>query len=190
MPQSLQIKIDSVSLSRDTASIGFNMNVYVKAMYGGETFKTAVIFDGGKECSFGDTKFDFGDGTKSEMLPIKVFDKGTFSDEEVGHCVVCLDELKVGTGVTKDFTLLFENKEAGKVFITSFYDEGEKTAEIVEQKQEPAKAAPAIAPPQPALQPPAPMPQAAPAPYATPGMMPGQAPMMGGMQPPMMGGMP
>ena len=91
-------------------------------------------------------------------------DQGTFGDKEIGHCSVAMDELKVGSGVSKSFTLLFENKDAGKIHITSEYTEPEKKAELA-PREAPAKAAPAIARPQPAMQPtPAPMPMAAPTP--------------------------
>ena len=53
MTESLNIIIDSIATTRDLGGIAFSMNPYVKVMYGGETHKTAIKYEGGTDAKFG-----------------------------------------------------------------------------------------------------------------------------------------
>ena len=50
-------------------------------------------------------------------MNVKVWSEGTFSNDEVASCKICIDQLKIGQGVREEFKLLFDAKRAGTITI-------------------------------------------------------------------------
>jgi len=58
-----------------------------------------------------------GSGSQDDVMNVKVWSEGTFSNDEVASCKICIDQLKIGQGVREEFKLLFDAKRAGTITI-------------------------------------------------------------------------
>ena len=54
-------------------------------------------------------------------MEVKIYNEGMFSNDEIASCQICVDQLKIGTGVREEFKLLHDAKLAGMITIQSKY---------------------------------------------------------------------
>lgn len=107
------ITVKTARLTRDTDAMG-SMEPYCKIKYDGIKQKTKVHSSGGKTPTW-DQTFSF-DLTSCSVLTIAVWDKDTFSNDEVGTAQLDVNTLKAHGGMI-DWVKIFHNgKEAGEVY--------------------------------------------------------------------------
>ena len=65
-------------------------------------------------------------GMQDDVLQVTVYAEGTFSNDELARCQICVDQLKIGQGVREEFKLLKDAKKAGVITIQSKYQPKEE----------------------------------------------------------------
>jgi len=85
-----------------------------------------------------------GTGSQDDVLEVKVMAEGTFSNDEIASCTICVDQLKIGNGVREEFKLLYDAKLAGMITIQSKYT-GKEAEEEAEEESGPPVEQPMIA---------------------------------------------
>ncbi|CAI2375897.1 unnamed protein product [Moneuplotes crassus] len=108
----LIITVKTARLTRDTDAFG-SMEPYCKIKYDGIKQKTKVS-QGGKAPSWDET-FSFNLST-STVLNIAVWDKDTFSNDEVGSTQLDINTLKAHGGLVDWVKLYHKGKDAGEVY--------------------------------------------------------------------------
>lgn len=65
--------------------------------------------------------------------------EGMWSSDEVASCQICVDQLKIGSGVREEFKLLYDAKRAGTITIQSKYQGKEVEDETPEDTGPPVE---------------------------------------------------
>ena len=114
----LVITVKTARLTRDTDTLG-KMEPYCKLKYDGVKQKTKVHKSGGKTPSWDET-FTY-DVTDCTILTIAIWDKDTFSNDEVGTAQLDVNTLKTHGGLTDWVKLQHKGKEVGEIYVEIMY---------------------------------------------------------------------
>eukprot|EP00347_Sterkiella_histriomuscorum_P023555 403334191 len=129
LPGTLKIIVKDAKLKRDVNTFT-TMDPYVQLKVNGLIYKTKVCKDGGKNPRWSE-EFEISCNDPSEILEIKVMEEAfLLNDDDIGRCQIKLSQLMHGKGITEWFVLLWKNKRAGEILLTSVWDGPSRTQEV------------------------------------------------------------
>jgi len=116
----LKLTCIDAKLTRDTEMLG-SMSPYITIAFNGNKYKTKIHDNGGKEPVWGD-EFTLEVTNYSEELIIRCWDKDLTTSDAVGFAKIKLSALIFNNGVDDWFDIMYENKGAGSVHITTEFE--------------------------------------------------------------------
>lgn len=107
-------------LVRDTEVFG-KMSPYITITFKGQKFKTKVHDYGGKKPKWSD-EFVLEVTDVTEELTLRVWDQDMTTSDAVGFAKIKMSSLVINCGVEDWFTILFDNKPAGEILISTTFE--------------------------------------------------------------------
>ena len=102
----------------------WKMNCYCTLVFNGKKLKTGIDNTNAKKPKWGD-KFQLEIENCTEELTLRVWDQDTTSSDAVGFTKIKMSSLIINCGVEDWFTILYDNKPAGKILVAcEFAPEG------------------------------------------------------------------
>jgi len=113
----LSLKIPEAKLYRDTEVMG-KMSPYVTMVYKGNKLKTKVHDYGGKLPKWTD-EFKLDVTSVSDEIVLRVWDQDLTTSDAIGFVKIKMSSLVINCGIDDWFTIMFDNKPAGEIRLTS-----------------------------------------------------------------------
>jgi len=113
----LTIEVREGKLTHDTEIMG-KMSPYCTLVFNGKKLKTKIHNYGGKTPKWGD-KFQLEVKSHTEEIFLRVWDQDMTTSDAVGFTKVKMSSLMINKGVEDWFTITFDNKPAGEIFLVT-----------------------------------------------------------------------
>ena len=116
----LSLKVVEGKLFRDTEMMG-KMSPYCTLVYQGNKLKTKVHSYGGKLPKW-EHEFKLDVQSASDEIVLRVWDQDLTSSDAVGFTKIKMSSLIINKGVDDWFTIMFDNKPAGEIRLTTVFE--------------------------------------------------------------------
>ena len=116
----LTVKFEEAKLVRDTETMG-KMSPYLTIVFKGHKLKTKVHNYGGKEPVWGD-EFVLEVEDPTEEMVLRVWDQDLTTSDAVGFTKIKMSSLMINCGVEDWFDVMYNNKPAGSVKLTTVFE--------------------------------------------------------------------
>jgi Ca2+-dependent lipid-binding protein len=116
----LSLKVVEGKLYRDTEVMG-KMSPYCTLVFKENKMKTKVHDYGGKTPKW-DDEFKLDVTSASEEIVLRVWDQDLTSSDAVGFTKIKMSSLIINRGTDDWFTIMFDNKPAGEIRLTSTFE--------------------------------------------------------------------
>ncbi len=119
----LKIILKEAKLERDTALFSKQDPYIVLKIEKDKERLTSKVCKAGDMNPKWDQEFEVKNIDPSYVIEVKVMaDEGILNDNDIGRCQIKMSQLMYGNGITEWFILLWKNKKAGEVLLTSVYN--------------------------------------------------------------------
>ena len=116
----LTLRVKEGKLIRDTEMLG-SMSPYITITYKGQKYKTKVHDAGGKKPKWKD-EFQLEVTSVTDEIILRCWDQDLTSSDAVGFTKVKLSSLMINCGIEDWFTIMFENKPAGDILLSTTFE--------------------------------------------------------------------
>ena len=116
----LSLNVVEGKLFRDTEMMG-KMSPYCTLVYQGNKLKTKVHSYGGKLPKW-EHEFKLDVQSASDEIVLRVWDQDLTSSDAVGFTKIKMSSLIINKGVDDWFTIMFDNKPAGEIFLKTHFE--------------------------------------------------------------------
>jgi Ca2+-dependent lipid-binding protein len=129
----LTVKVEEGKLNRDTEMVG-SMSPYCTIVFKSTKIKTKVHSNGGKTPVWGD-EFVLETEDPTEEMVLRVWDQDMTTSDAIGFTKVKMSSLMINMGTEDWYTIMFDNKPAGEIKISSVFEpEGGDAFEEMQEK--------------------------------------------------------
>jgi len=131
----LTLRVKQGKLTRDTEVFG-SMSPYITITFKNQKYKTKVHDSGGKKPVWTD-EFQLEVESPSEEMTLRCWDQDLTSSDAVGFVKIKMSSLIINCGIEDWFTIMYENKPAGEIFLsTTFEPKGGNAYDQMKEKYE------------------------------------------------------